>query len=62
MAVRYAIRFESSAGSWTDDSELGPRRSVAVEEIDNLARQAAEKISNGHSEWAHITLIVEATN
>ena len=55
----YALRYESSHGQWAQDSELGPRKSVALKELSNLVNSLEQKFENGERDWAYVCLIME---
>ncbi len=55
----YALRYESSHGQWKHDSELGPRKSVALKELTNLVDTLERKFEEGERDWAYICLIME---
>ncbi len=56
----YALRYESSHGQWNHDSELGPRKSVALKELTNLVDALERKFEEGERDWAYVCLIMEA--
>lgn len=56
---RYTLRYETDKGGWAEDSELGVRKSVALDELRNLVDCLERKFEDDDREWAYITLIME---
>ena len=59
MKPKYALRYESDKGGWTQDSEIGQRQSVALDELKSLVTNLERRFENGELEWAYVTLIME---